>query len=74
MSASSACPSTDCAPFVLRYQSISNADRVLLFPCDAQGRVHMDDLTRRDLNNYLFARASVGFEFAAPRVLSRGLH
>jgi hypothetical protein len=73
MSASFACTSKT-APCVLRYQSLSDEQRVLLFPCDAEGRVPMDDLSRATLNNYLFARAMVGFEFAAPRVLPRGLH
>ena len=74
MSASSAYFSEETARYVLRYQSLSNGDRALLFPCDAEGRVEMDSLSRAELNNYLFARASVGFEFAAPRILSRERH
>lgn len=74
MGASSVCPSEETARYVLRYQSLSYNERVLLFPCDAEGRVRMDDLSDTELNNYLFARAVVGFKFAAPRVLSRDLH
>ena len=74
MSASSTCRSEETAAYVLRYQSLSSMDRVLLFPCDAAGRVQMDDLSRRELNNYLFARAAVGFEFGAPHVLCGALH
>ena len=74
MSALSTVTSQEAAACVLCYQSLSNVDRMLLFPCDAAGLVRMDDLSRRDLNNYLFARAAVGFEFAAPRVLCGALH
>jgi hypothetical protein len=74
MSASSTCTSAEAVAYVLRYQSLSRVDRVLLFPCDAAGRVQMDGLSRRELNNYLFARATVGFEFGAPHVLCDALH
>jgi len=74
MSASTACPSEETVRHVLRYQSLTHDERVLLFPCDAEGRVRMDDLSDAELNNYLFARAVVGFKFAPPRVLSRELH
>jgi hypothetical protein len=74
MSASSAFTTEQAAAYVLRYQSLSNVDRVMLFPCDAAGHVRMDDLSRRDFNNYLFARAAVGIEFGAPCVLCGGLH
>ena len=52
----------------IRYQSLSNAGRILSFPCDAQGRVTLDDLSDRVRDNYLFARAVVGRDFAVPVV------
>ena len=74
MNASSPYTSEEIAAYVLRYQSLSSVDRVLLFPCDSAGRVQMDELSRRELNNYLFARATIGFEFGAPHVLRGALH
>jgi hypothetical protein len=54
--------------FELRFQSLFDAGRACAFPCDAEGRVDMDALDERVLDNYLFARAVVGREFSAPRV------
>jgi hypothetical protein len=54
--------------FVLRYESLSRSGRALSFPCDAQGSVRIDDLGRREMTDYLFARAVVGVEYAAPQV------
>ena len=54
--------------FELRYRSLFNAGRALAFPCNARGEVPIDDLSAHALNNYLYARAVVGFEYAAPLV------
>lgn len=40
----------------------------LCFPCDEQGRVELDALSDRARDNYLYARAVVGVEFAHPKV------
>jgi hypothetical protein len=58
--------------YELRFESLFQAGRALAFPCDAQGGVLLDDLSDRALQNYLFARAVVGREFANPIVLRRG--
>ena len=52
--------------FRLSFYPLSNAGRRLVFPCDASGRVDMDRLAERTLNNYLYARAVVGAEFVPP--------
>lgn len=57
------------APFELRFQSLYHEGRALTFPCDAKGQVLLDDLSERARENYLFARAVVGREFAMPVVL-----
>jgi len=57
-----------CAAFELRFQSLFHAGRALAFPCNAQGDVYLDALTERALENYLFARAVVGHEYAVPVV------
>jgi hypothetical protein len=44
----------------LRYKSRFNAGRGLSFPCDPDGRVQMNVLSKSVLANYLFARAVVG--------------
>jgi hypothetical protein len=59
--------------YEIRYQPLSGRGPELAFPCDAQGRVEMDALSDRARNNYLYARAVVGREYAAPAVL-RCLH
>ena len=67
--------SLDSSPaFVLRFESLFHAGRALAFPCDAGGRVPLDALSERARNNYLYARAVVGREFAVPAVLSSELH
>jgi hypothetical protein len=56
------------ARFEIRFQSLFNPGRGLAFPCDATGHVNMDALSERGRENYLFARAMVGREFATPNV------
>jgi hypothetical protein len=48
---------------------LSNEGRGLVFPCDQEGRVDIDALSERSRNNYFFARAMLGREYATPRVL-----
>lgn len=60
--------------FELRYQSLFNAGRALCFPCDAKGQVALDSLSERARNNYLYARAVVGREYAHPCVTPRVTH
>lgn len=52
----------------IRYQSLANAGRGLCFPCDAMGHVPLDELNARARENYLYARAVVGRDFAFPVV------
>ena len=40
----------------------------LCFPCDESGQVELDALSDRARENYLYARAVVGVEFAYPQV------
>jgi len=63
-----------CAPpsHQLRFQSLFHSGRALVFPCNAQGVVTMDALSDRARENYLFARAVVGHEYANPVVLACG--
>jgi hypothetical protein len=60
--------------YELRFQSLFNEGRALTFPCDAQGHVELDALSDRARQNYLYARAVVGREFATPAVLPTELH
>jgi hypothetical protein len=55
--------------FALRFQSLFNQGRAMVFPCNAQGQVDLDALSDRARENYLYARAVVGFEYAAPAVM-----
>jgi hypothetical protein len=60
--------------YEIRFQSLYNEGRALTFPCDEQGHVEMDELSERARLNYLYARAVVGREFAAPAVRLAELH
>jgi len=53
----------------IRYQSLFNEGQYLVFPCDAEGHVPLDSLCKQALENYLYARAVVGREFAYPYVV-----
>jgi hypothetical protein len=55
--------------FELRYRSRSAHQCGYSFPCDAQGRVDLDALNELARENYLYARAMVGFELLRPQVL-----
>lgn len=56
--------------FQLRFPSLFSEGRALAFPCDASGHVDLDTMSERARNNYLFAHAMVGREFATPAVLA----
>jgi hypothetical protein len=56
--------------FEIRFRSLFNEGRGLSFPCDAQGQVALDALSDRARDNYLYARAVVGREFAFPLVMA----
>ncbi len=60
-----------CAPanaFELRFQSLIQMGRALAFPCDREGHVDLDRFSERARNNYLFARAMMGREYAWPQI------
>lgn len=61
--------SNTASGYEIRFESLFNAGRALCFPCDAQGKVQMDSLSERARDNYLYARAVIGREFAMPAVL-----
>jgi hypothetical protein len=69
---------TACLPllpqFELRFESLFDAGRALSFPCNQKGEVALDLLSDRARSNYLYVRAVVGREFAAPRVQYADLH
>jgi hypothetical protein len=60
--------------YEIRFRSLFHEGRALCFPCDAQGHVEMDALSERARTNYLYARAVVGREFAAPAVMLADRH
>lgn len=62
----------NCDGFELRFHSFFDPGRRLAFPCDAAGKVDLDQLGRRALNNYLFARATAGWEFSQPEIVNGG--
>ena len=66
--------SFDTTGYEVRFQSLFHEGRALSFPCDRDGRVDMDALGAKARGNYLFARAMVGREYAAPAVLAHRMH
>lgn len=67
-------PVSESGRFALFFQSLFNEGRGLAFPCDARGRVQLDQLSERARHNYLYARAVVGREYAVPAVVPSHLH
>jgi hypothetical protein len=59
---------TERIQYELRFRSLFDEGRGYAFPCDAGGRVDMDALSDRARNNYFYARAVIGREFATPAV------
>jgi hypothetical protein len=55
------------AAYEIRFKPLFR-ERGFCFPCDEQGRVELDALTDRARENYLYARAVVGVEYAHPLV------
>jgi hypothetical protein len=56
------------AAYELRFESLFDAGKALSFPCDGQGHVDLDGLSSRARENYLYARAVIGFEYRFPAV------
>jgi hypothetical protein len=53
------------------FASLRDEGKAMLFPCDVAGNVDIDGLSLPARNNYLFARAMMGRQFAYPTVLAR---
>lgn len=64
-------PTRPALHFQLRFASLVERARALAFTCDAGGRVDLNALDDRARNDYLYARAMVGREFAWPVVYGR---
>ena len=52
----------------LRFQSLHRDGHGMAFACDSAGQVNLDQLPERARNDYLFARAMMGRQFAFPVV------
>lgn len=60
--------------YELLFRSLFDEGRGYAFPCDATGHVDLDALSGSGRNNYMFARALVGREFALPAVRTDAAH
>ena len=65
---------TSSGQFQLRFDSLFQPGRGFAFPCDARGRVDLDNMSERARNNYFFARAMVGRDLSCPAVEPADLH
>lgn len=54
--------------FQLCFRSLFDSGRGYAFPCDEKGQVDLNQLGEQARNNYLYARAVVGREFATPAI------
>jgi hypothetical protein len=63
-----AAPSRSPSRHELRFRPLDDSRPVFAFRCDARGDVDLDQLSHRERNNYLYARVSIGREFARPSV------
>jgi len=54
---------------LLLFQSLADAEPSCAIPCDSRGHVDMDALSDAARENYLYARAVMGREFATPAVI-----
>ena len=62
------------AAYEIRFQSLFHEGRALSFPVDAEGHVLLDELSETARENYFYARAVVGREYAAPQINPIHLH
>ena len=60
--------------YEIRFQSLFHEGRALCFPCDENGHVALDALSDRARDNYLYARAVIGREYAYPCVQASYSH
>lgn len=60
--------------YEVRFQSLFQQGRALSFPCDPQGHVDLNELSPLQMENYLFARATVGRDYQPPTVLPSAHH
>lgn len=58
----------DGATYDLCFQSLFDAGRAYVFPCDAAGHVDIDALSFKARQNYFYARTVVGRELSMPAV------
>lgn len=63
MDTSTSVPLSDTS-FELYFRSLYNGGRGLAFPCDAEGHVDLDTLPEAVRNNYFYAHALMGRDFA----------
>ena len=55
--------------YEIYYRPLADTQSTLRFPCDVQGHVDLDELSPEAVENYLFARAMVGRDYALPAVV-----
>ena len=60
--------------YELRFPSLFDPGRSFCFPCDSQGHVDLNALSDRARTNYLYSRAAVGHDLAAPTVQASADH
>ena len=60
--------------YELRFQSLFHSGRNFSFPCDSEGHVDLNRLGDQARGSYLYARAVVGRDLAAPAIQPCTLH
>jgi hypothetical protein len=65
-------PACCATRYELRFNDLAHPGQGLAFPCDARGRVQIDDLSPRGRNDYFYARVAMGIDLSLPTVFSLG--
>ena len=73
MAASTSLRANDVS-YELRFPSLFHEGRGFAFPCNAHGRVDLDELSDCARNNYFFAHSVIGRDVAMPSVQSCTRH
>jgi hypothetical protein len=55
--------------YEIYYRPLADTQSALHFPCDVRGHVELDELSPESVENYLYARAMVGRDYALPAII-----
>jgi hypothetical protein len=60
--------------YEIQFESLVGGCQSVSFPCDSEGHVDLNALSPAAMENYLYARAMIGREFASPEFRNHLAH